>query len=154
MEAFEQYMIKHENRLFRAALAMMGNKAEAEDVVQEVFLKVWEKRPVFQSMQHEAAWLMQVTVNCCRSRFRSAWWRRTVPMLDSYPAQSGEQQQLLELVAQLPVKYRIAIHLFYYEGYSTAEIAEMTGQKESTARSLLTRARRKLKHVLMEEEGQ
>ena len=147
----EEFVLKHESRLYRTAAAIMGNKADAEDIVQEVFVKVMEKHPVFQSPEHEIAWLIRVTVNQCKSRLRLSWWKKTDPLLESYPAQSEEQQHLMESILSLPAKHRIVIHLFYYEGYTTAEIAGITGQKESTVRSLLTRARQKLRTILQEE---
>lgn len=147
----EELVLKHEGRLYRTAAVIMKNKADAEDVVQDVFVKVMEKRPEFQSPEHETAWLIRTTVNLCKSRLRSSWWKKTEPLLDSYPAQSEKQQHLMETILSLPAKYRIVIHLFYYEGYSTREIAGIIGQKESTVRSLLTRARQKLKPFLEEE---
>ena len=96
---------------------------------------------------------MRVTVNMCKSRLRSHWWKKTVPLLDTHPAQTDEQGDLIRAVVALPMKYRIVIHLFYYEGYSTREIAEIAGQKESTVRQQLTRARRMLKEFLQEGEA-
>lgn len=147
----EEIVLRHENRLYRTAAAIMGNRAEAEDILQEVFLKVLEKRPLFQSQEHEKAWLIRVTVNQCYSRQRSTWWRKTEPLLDSYPAKTAEQETLIDSVMALPAKYRVVIHLFYYEGYSTKEIAEITQQKEPTVRSLLMRARTKLQSLLKED---
>jgi len=144
----EELVQRHENRIFRAALAIMGNHADAEDVMQDVFLKVMEKATAFQSDGHEAAWLTTVTVNLCRSRLRSPWRKKREPLLDIYPAQDAEQQTLMETVLALPPKYRAAIYLFYYEDRPIKEIAEMTGQKEPTVRSLLTRARQMLKEFL------
>jgi RNA polymerase sigma factor (sigma-70 family) len=147
----EEFVRKHESRLYRAAIAVMGNRADAEDVVQDVFIKVLEKRPEFESPEHEIAWLLRVTVNLCRSRMRSAWWKKTGPLLDTYPARSEGERELMETILSLPAKYRIVLHLFYYEGYSTREIAEVTDQKESTVRSLLTRARQRLGALLKED---
>jgi len=141
----EELVKKHGDRLYRAAIAIMGNKADAEDVVQDAFIKLCEKPPRFESADHELAWLIRVTVNLCKSRLRSSWWKTTMPLLESYPAQNDEEQDLMHLILALPSKYRIVIHLYYYEGYATKEIAEITEQKESTVRQLLTRARRKLK---------
>jgi RNA polymerase sigma-70 factor (ECF subfamily) len=90
-------------------------------------------------------------VNLCNSRLRSPWRRRTEPLLDTYPASEPEQHELIEQTMKLPPKYRTVIHLFYYEGYSIKEISRLTGQKESTVRSSLTRARQKLKSVLKED---
>lgn len=85
--------------------------------------------PVFESPEHEIAWLIRVTVNLCKSRLRSNWWKKTVPLLESYPAKSAEQGYLMETILSLPAKYRIVIHLFYYDGYLTKEITEIIEQK-------------------------
>ena len=149
VDCMEDFVKRHENKIYRIAIAIMGNKADAEDIMQDVFLKVLEnKTPHFESVEHETAWLTRVTVNHCRNRLRSHWWKKTEPLLDIYPAQDNEQQYLLETVNTLPSKYRIVIVLFYYEGYSTNEIADITGQKEPTVRSQLTRARHILKEFL------
>ena len=153
-EDFEAFVTKHENRLYRTALAIMGNISDAEDIVQEVFLRAYEKAPEFESEEHEKAWLIRVTVNFCKSRLRSPWRKRTESLLNSYPATEPEQHKLLEYILALPPKYRTVIHLFYYEGYSVKDIAELTEQKETTVRSLLTRARQKLKTVLKEDDDE
>lgn len=147
----EELVRAHENSLYRTALAIIGNKADAEDIVQEAFVRFLEKGPAFQSHEHAKAWLIRVAINLCRSRLRSAWWRKTVPLLDSYPAASEEQHYLVQTILQLPMKQRIVVYLFYYEGYSTREIARITEQKESTVRSQLTRARQKLKSIIEED---
>ncbi len=151
-EDFEAFITKHENKLYRTALAITGNISDAEDIVQESFLRAYEKAPEFESEAHERAWLIRVTVNLCNSRLRSPWHRRTEPLLDSYPASEPKQHELLEIIMTLPYKYRTVIHLFYYEGYSIKEIAGLIGQKEATVRSHLTRARQKLKAVLKEDD--
>lgn len=153
-EDFEAVVLKHENRLYRTALAITGNMSDAEDIVQEVFLRAYEKAPVFESEEHEKAWLIRVTVNLCHSRLRSPWRKRTVTLLDCYPASEPEQHELLEQVMTLPPKYRTVLHLFYYEGYSIKDISELTRQGESTVRSHLTRARQKLKSALKEDDDE
>lgn len=151
-EDFEVFVTKHENRLYRTALAITGNVSDADDVVQEAFLRAYEKAPEFESEEHEKAWLIRVTVNLCNSCLRSPWRKRTEPLLDSYPAMDLKQHELLERILALPPKYRTVIHLFYYEGYSIKDISGLTGQKEATIRSHLTRARQKLKSVLKEDD--
>ena len=148
---FEAVVTKHENRLYRTALAITGNVPDAEDIVQEAFIRAYEKAPKFESGEHEKAWLIRVTVNLCYSRLRSSWRKRTVPLLDSYPASEPKQHELLEQIMTLPPKYRTVIHLFYYEDYSIKDISKLTGQKDATVRSQLTRARQKLKSVLKED---
>lgn len=147
----ESIMQRNKDKVYRTALAIMCNVADAEDVFQDVFMKLFEKQPEFESFEHETAWLIRVTANMCKSRLRSFERKNTQPLLDTYPAQSGTQHELIELVLSLPYKYKIAIHLFYYEGYSIKEIAEMTGQKASTVGNHLARARRMLKNYLEED---
>ncbi len=148
----EEIVKRNEDRMFRAALAILGSKTDAEDILQDVFVKLFEKKPLLESTEHEKAWLLRVTVNLCKSRLRSPWRKKVVPLLDTFPTQTDEQQNIVQTVLSLPAKYRIVIHLFYYEGYKTKEIAEITKQKESTVREQLTRARRMLKKFLEGEQ--
>ena len=148
----EETVSRQADRLLRAAVAIMGCRADAEDAVQDAFVKLWEKQPSFESLEHETAWLVRVTVNLCRSRLRSPWRKRTTQLFDDYPAQTEQQQSLVQSVLALPQKHRTIIHLFYYEGYSTREIAQLTRQKDSTVRQQLTRARRELKLNLEGDE--
>lgn len=141
----------YENTLYRAALSILGDPQEAEDVVQDTFLRLWEKAPIFESPAHERAWLLKVAVNGCKSRLRAPWRRRTAPLLDSYPAADPEEQAVLEVIQSLPPKDRTVLHLYYYEGYQTAEIAAMTGWREGTVRSRLARARDRLRELLKGE---
>ena len=143
---------RQENKLYRTALVIMKNKSDAEDILQEVFIKLVEKSPQFESPEHETAWLMRVAINLCKSRLRFRLRRTTTPLLDTYPAHDEEQQDITETVLSLPANYRIVINLFYYHGYATKEIAEIIQRKESTVRKDLTRARRLLKHFLEGEE--
>ena len=147
----EETVKTHENALYRAALAILGDSQEAQDAVQDAFLRYLEKAPDFASPEHEKAWLLRVTVNGCKSRLRSPWRRRRSPLLESFPAATAEEVGVLEAVQSLPAKDRAAIHLFYYEGYQAAEIAAMTGEAEGTVRSRLSRARAKLRRLLGED---
>jgi len=144
----EEKVKQYEDKLFRTALAVVGNNADAEDVVQEVFVKLFQKQPNFESSNHETAWLIKVTVNLCKNYLRAHWWKKSVPLLDTHHAPEAEQHSTMQAVLALPSKYRVVIHLYYYEGYSTKEISEIIAQKESTVRQHLTRARRKLKDFL------
>ena len=148
MDWIKDVVLRNENKLFRTAIAITGNKSDAEDIVQDAFVKLLDKKPDFESQDHETAWLMRVTINLCKNYLKSYWRKKTVPILESYLAKSEEDKQIIEIISSLPVKYRTVIHLFYYEGYSTKEIAEITNQKESTVREQMTRARRKLKDIL------
>jgi RNA polymerase sigma-70 factor (ECF subfamily) len=154
----EEFVYKHENKIYRTALAIMGNTADAEDVMQEVFLKVitesQKKDFGFNSDEHEEAWLTRVTVNQCKNVLRMNKWRRTISLEEIAETHGAcdEKSKLLESINVLPSKQRIAIYLYYYEGYSTKEIAEITHQTDTTVRSHLARARKKLKDLLTDSE--
>ena len=147
----EAAVTRHMDRLLRTAAAILGCMAEAEDIVQEAFLRLYEQQPHFTSQGHETAWLIRVTVNLCKSRLRSHWWSKSAPLLDIYPAYTDFQNDLMEVVLSLPHKYRAAIHLFYYEGYAAKEIAEITSQTEAAVRQQLSRARQMIKNSLKGE---
>ena len=146
---WETLVKEQENRLYRAALAILGDRQEAEDAVQDAFLTFLEKAPG--ALDNRGAWLMRVLVNNCRSRLRRAW-RREVPLRETLPAPGPEERGELEELFALSPEDRAAIHLFYYEGYSTDEIARITGQRPGTVRARLSRAREKLRRLLSEEE--
>lgn len=150
-EDFEQLVLKNENRIYKTALAVIGNVQEAEDVTQEVFLRAYLKAPEFENQGHETAWLMRVTVNLCKSRLRQLTRRKAQPLTEEYPAENERQQELMQHVMELRPKYRAAVHLFYYEGYQVKEIAEIMGTREGTVKSLLSRGRQMLKEKLREE---
>lgn len=141
---WEIFVTTHANGLFRTALAILGNHAEAEDAVQDAFLKYLEKAP--KDVENPVGWLTRVLVNGCKSRLRLKW-RQVEPLPDGLAAAGPEREELEELW-QLSARDRAVIHLFYYEGYSTAEIARMTGQAEGTVRSRLSRARGRLRTLL------
>lgn len=147
----EALVRRHENTLYRTALAILGSPQEAEDAVQDTFLKFLEKTPQCPDEARERAWLLRVTVNGCKTRLRSPWRRRTVALSRWLPAPEPEEAQVLEAVLSLPPRQRAAVHLFYVEGYRTAEIAQLTGEAEGTVRSHLSRARARLRDLLKGE---
>lgn len=142
---------QYENTLFRTALAILGDRTGAEDAVQDTFLRYLEKRPQFADENHEKAWLLRVTANNCKSRLRTAALHPLTGLLEDYPAETPEESGVLEAVLALPPRERAAVHLFYYEGYATEEIARITGQRPGTVRSHLSRARAKLREILKGE---
>ena len=147
----EELVTKYERALFRAALAILGDVPEAEDAVQDTFLRYLEKRPEFRDEGHEKAWLLKVTANGCKSRLRARKRHPAVELLDIYPAPDMECRELMEAVLALPANQRAAVHLHYYEGYTTDEIAVILGQRPGTVRSSLSRARDSLRRLLKEE---
>ena len=154
-EALEKYA----DMVYRLAYAQVRNKADADDIFQEVFIRLARKRPEFQSEEHRKAWLIRVTVNCAKTLWLSAWKRRMVFMDDSewnrMPAEEAPagNEALEEAMASLPMKMRRVIHLFYYEEMSVDEMAEALSEKPSTIRSQLSRARKALKRYMTGEEA-
>ena len=147
----EALIDQYENTLLRAALAILGDPYEAEDAVQDTFLRYLEKTPDFRDENHEKAWLLTVCANGYKSRLRAQKRHPAVELLDIYPAETAEERGIMEAVLALPPKERAVIHLFYYEGYSTEEIATITGQRPGTVRSRLSRARSHLRGILKGE---
>ena len=145
----EELVDRHENTLFRAALAILGDVQEAEDAVQDTLLRYLEKRPEFRDREHEKAWLLKVAANRCKSVLRARLRHPAVELLDVYPAPDGDgSRELMEAILSLPANQRAAVHLFYYEGYSSEEIAAILGQRPGTVRSHLSRARESLRNYL------
>ena len=142
---WEALVTQNENRLYRAALAILGDPHEAEDAVQDAFVRFLERAP--KGLECSGAWLMRVLVNSCKSRLRLAW-RRVGPLPESLPTPGPEERQELEELLSLPPEDRAVIHLHYYAGYSTDEIAQMLGQRPGPVRSRLSRARGKLRKLL------
>ncbi len=152
MRSAEELVSVYQNMLYRVALSHTGSREDAEDMVQETFLRWLKNRPEFESEEHEKAWLLRVVINLCTNLVRKKGNRGQAELLDIYPAADPEQHELIDTIMRLPPAYRDAIYLYYYEGYSTGEIAVITNQKESTVRSCLHRARLKLKGWLENEE--
>ncbi len=148
----EELVTKYENILFRAALAILGDAPEAEDAVQDTFLRYLEKRPSFRDEGHERAWLLKVTANGCKSRLRARRRHPSVELPEAFPAPDEESRELLEAVMALPANQRAAVHLHYYEGYTTDEIAAILSQRPGTVRSHLYRARQALRRYLTEDD--
>ena len=147
----ERVVNEYATMLLRVAYSQLNNRAEAEDTVQEVLLKYMEKAPVFQSEEHEKAWLLRVTVNHCKNHLASAWFRKRADLDEGIPALDNEELEVVSAVAALPAKYRAVVHLYYFEGYSTKEIAEILHSRPNTVSSRLSRARALLAKALKEE---
>ena len=146
----ERLIDQYTNTLLRAAAAILGDWHEAEDAVQDTFLRVLEKELSFRDPDHERAWLLTVTANSCKSRIRARKRHPTTQLLDTLPAPDEDTHELVEAIQALPDNQRAAVHLHYYEGYSTDEIAKILGQRPGTVRSHLSRAREALRMRLKE----
>lgn len=150
-EEFEREARKYMDNIFAVAFNYFKDPADADDIVQEVLMKLLKSDKVFESSEHVRNWLLRVTVNQCRKVSVSSWFRKSMPLEDyveSLKYEDPEESALFFAVMGLPKKYRIVVHLYYYEDYSTAEIAELLKINESTVRTRLRRARIRLKEVL------
>ena len=146
LELFDRY---HE-MVYRLALAATHSIHDAEDVTQTVFLKLLDGCPN-PKPGRERAWLASVTVNACRDLSRSSQRNKTEPLDEMIPFSAPEEASLFDAVMELPAKYRLVIHLHYYEGYSGVEIAQMLNVKPSTVSMRIHRARNMLRSKLKEE---
>ena len=145
---------KYIDTVFRVAFNFLRSKADAEDVTQNVFLKLLKERKPFEGEAHVKHWLIRVTVNECRSLTRSKWWR-----MESFEDYAGTltfeqpgRSDLFYAVMDLPKKCRLPIYLYHYEGYSTEEVAELLNIPKGTVCIQLKRGRELLKKMLTEVE--
>lgn len=147
---------RYKNHLFAAAFHICKNAADAEDAVQETFLQYLITETQFENEQHIRAWLIRVAINKAKDISRSLWRNKSVP-LEDYMAEltfeTPESEILFEQVMRMPEKYRIVIHLFYYEDYSVREIAGILNLTENNVKVRLNRGRKLLRKKMggMEE---
>lgn len=141
---------EYAHRVQSLAFVYLKNRYDAEDVAQDVFLTYYRKAPVFLSGQAEKAWLMKVTVNRCKSLMR-AKYRSDEPLTEEIAYLPSEESAVLQAVLSLEEKYRLPVHLHYYEGYSLEEIARLLRTNPGTVGSWLCRGRDKLKQLLKED---
>lgn len=151
-ELVDSILAKYANTVYRLAFARTKNSYDAEDILQEVFMKYIKTNMEFKSDEHIKAWLLKVTINCSKNFLASAWFRRTTALEDNIYAEMEEKTDVYKYVLKLSSKYRVVIHLFYYEDLPTAEIAEVLNIKESTVRSQLHRARKILRENMKGDE--
>lgn len=160
----EAVIEKYGDMVYRVAMSATGSREDAEDVFQEVFLRLVHHRHKLASEEHLKAWLLRVTVNCAKKQQGSAWHRKVQYFeetggdepLDANAQKAYEQVEsgdspVMAAMEQLPEGYRAAIYLFYYEELSIAQIGKLLGEKESTVKSRLYRGRELLRRSLAEE---
>ena len=168
--AFEGAVERYGDTVFRLAYSYLKNRADAEDVMQEVFVRLLRARPEFRdeehakaylerkpfrSPEHERYWVVRVAVNESKKLLRSPWRRRTGPLEEAGEPvfDTPQQSELYQHVMGLSPKYRAAVYLYYYEDCSVQEIAAAMGANPSTVQTWLMRARGKLKLILQEAES-
>lgn len=146
--SYEDAAEKYIDTVYRLALSRTNSKEHAEDVVQEVFLRLLQKKERFESYEHLKAWLLRVTINCSRKIFSSAWFRKTVPLDEEISFETPERSDVYFAVNELPQKYRTVIYLYYYEEMSVKEISSLLRLSEGTIKSQLYRGRELLRDKL------
>jgi len=151
---FEEVYERQVETIYRVCFSYMKSAADAEDITAGVFEKLLRHGTAFKSLEHEKAWLLRVAINLCKNHLKS--WRRTVANIDDYEniayADTFPDNDLAKTVFDLPPRYKDVIYLYYYEGYSTAEVARLLKKPESTIRNHMREARILLKGVLEDEE--
>lgn len=147
---YEDIAERYIDTVYRLALARTKSREHAEDVTQDVFLKLMQSKKQFEREEHLKAWLLRVTINHTKDLLMSSWFRQTDELDENIPAEADEKGELYEAVMQLPIKYRTVIHLYYYEGYSIDEITRIMKVKQGTVKAQLHRGREMLKKNLTE----
>ncbi len=148
---------KYGDMIYRTAFVQVKTRDLADDIFQEVCMRLVRQRERIDGEEHQKAWLIRATIHCCRDYWRSAWHRKITfaePDEDeAAPQEGGTGGWVTQCVQDLPEKYRMVIYLYYYEQYSLKEIAQILNLNENTVASRLSRGRGKLKKMLEQEGG-
>ncbi len=152
----EWCLSEYGNMIYRLAYTQTKNREQADDVYQDVFLKLMQHKKKFDNNEHLKAWLIRTTLNCCKDLWKSAWFKRNVSY-DELPEATVEMSVkdsyfcLTKCLKKLPSKYREIIHLYYYEEYTQKEIASILKINENTVATRMVRGRKLLQKYLNEE---
>lgn len=148
IQSFEWVVRTYSPMLLRVAYLYLRNREEAEDVTQEVLLRYWQKQPQFDSEEARKSWLYKTAANRCRDFLRSHWFRKRCELTQELSYLPREDSELLQCMMQLDTKFRIPLHLHYYEGYSLKEIGSILNIPAATVGSRLHRGKARLKELL------
>lgn len=147
-----RYIKLFHKTVYRAALGYLHNAEEAEDATQETFVKLFNTDKAFTSDEHCKAWLLRVVINHSKNLLRSFRYTHTEELDETIPAEDLAERDLEDALSALPPKYRAVIHLHYFEGYSSSEIAKILGISATAVTTRLARGREKLKNLITQEE--
>lgn len=149
-QEFDLIYDRNVDTVYRVCYSFMKNKSDAEDMTQEAFLRMLSTDTQFENMRHEKAWLIVTASNLCKDSLKK-WWRKT-ENIENHTNLVGADQtcnaEVMIALMSLNKDYKTAVYMYYYEGYSTAEIAVYMNCPETTVRSRLSRARKQLKTLL------
>ncbi len=147
----ERLVQKYSSMVLQIAYQYSFNKSEAEDITQEVFIKLYNNIKKIKNEEHIKAWLIRVTINLSIDYNRNYWNKNTTSLDDSYKYFDEETKDVFNEVKKLTPEFRNIIYLYYYQGYKISEISEILSMNQNTVSSYLNRARKELKHIL--EQG-
>lgn len=142
---------RNSNRLYLIALSYLQNHHEAEDVMQDVLLKLWKTNKAFTDDEHMDKWLTITCVNKCKDRFKLSFFKNNVALDEAkelYTFDTIKNFDVFNAIMSLPKKERLVVHLFYYEDLQINEIAQIVKSKPSAVKTRLHRARTHLKSIL------
>ncbi len=145
------YIEKYHGTVFRAAYSYVKNREDAEDIVQEAFLKLYNSDIEFMADENAKAWLIRVSINLAKDMLRSSWIKGRTELDRDIPYENRQESILLDCIHMLKPEYCSVILLFYYEGYSAKEIAEILRISPTLVTTRLSRARKQLKAMLLKE---
>ena len=148
IENVEMDIKEYSKLVYRTAMSILKSKHDAEDIFQEVFIKLYERKEDFNDEEHKKAWLIRVTINECKSLLRRSWYKNRNELDENIKATENEGDNVFYVVERLPLKYRTVILLYYYERYKEKEISEILHVSEGAVKSRLFRARKMLKEKL------
>lgn len=149
-QIYEQYF----DTVYRVCFLYMKNQSDAQDMTQETFCRLLSSRFVFETEERTKAWLVVTASNCCKSQLKKWWFKKRVEYDDGLWGKQAvqEDRDVYDIVMSLTAKYSIPTYLYYYEGYSTGEIAKMLDINQSTIQTRLSKARELLKMELSQGE--
>ena len=147
-QQYNEIVENYSDMIFRIAYQYLFNKYDAEDIVQEVFVKLLTKIVIFKDEEHIKSWLIRVTINQCLDYKKSLTKKSTVPIENMEIPIEQKEGEILKELQLLKEDERNVLYLHYYEGYKIKEIAKILKQKQNTINSKLTRARKKLKEIM------
>jgi RNA polymerase sigma factor (sigma-70 family) len=149
-ERAERLVADYADTILRMSYTYLKNTADAQDVCQEVLIKLMQEERTFESAEHEKAFVLRVTANACKDVLKSVWHKRVCGLeaCAETPAPPEPENEVLSAVNTLSAKYRAVIYLYYYEGYHAEEIGRILGMPAATVHTRLARGREKLKWIL------
>lgn len=149
----ERYILSYRSTVYRLAYSYLKNREDAEDISQEAFLRLYKCTQSFAADENVKAWLIRVTVNLCKNLLKSSWRRSRGELITEAAAPENGSYGMSEYIQRLKPEYSTVLYLYYYEGYSAKEIAQICRLTSVAVRTRLSRGREKLKEMLLKEDA-